>query len=116
MFGPCRYVVVPGPDTCGLTLRLSFFHLLDSPYCGQESLQLAGQRLCGDHTGEEGGSDTHIRSLPHSPPPVSLQLPPRTEAWELLYLPGPGSATDRGFLIQGLQTPCQTGRQPPPAA
>ena len=50
---PCEYLIVPGESTCSLSLSITWFNLRDSPYCAEESLSLEGQKLCGNHTGEE---------------------------------------------------------------
>ena len=50
----CQYIVVPGPDVCGLSITFSWFSLNTSQNCSMEYLDIEGNKLCGDLTGKTG--------------------------------------------------------------
>ena len=104
-----------GENICGLSLDISWFNLRDSPFCSEESLSLEGQKLCGNHTGEQSKTrlrTCHFQSLLF---PVRTSLPTNGRSWELIFLPSSGHNPGyRGFRINGMQTACGTTTPTPP--
>ena len=49
----CDYVIIPLNDVCSIFLTFSWFILKDSPNCTDEYLEIMGNKLCGNLSGQK---------------------------------------------------------------
>ena len=104
----CQYIVVPAPDSCGLLLSFSWFHLKASTECQDEFFDISRKRLCGNQTGKKGIPWEKIKFaiILFS---VNLWIPLKN-VWEFKFKASQYfDGRFFGFRIDGEQSSCSTG-------